>query len=78
MNCTWTTFSSPDLYDYLAQKKFPAVGQLCYIERACPRTSNHKILRFKCGYIQVMTRGDLMAVVWKDKSDDVMCVKQGA
>jgi hypothetical protein len=25
-----------------------------------------------------MTRGDLMAVVWKDKSDDVMCVKQGA
>ena len=33
-------FSSPDLYDDLAQKKFYVVGQLGHIERTCPRTSD--------------------------------------
>ena len=62
-------FSSPDLLDDLAQKSFPVVGQWCYIERACPRTSKPKTLRLKHGDIRIRTRVDLTAVVWRDKRD---------
>jgi len=50
-----------------SRRKFSVVGQLGYIERPCPRTSNP--LRLKCGDIRVRTRGDLTAVMWKDKRD---------
>jgi len=32
-----------------------------------PKDLKPKILRLKCGDIRVRTRGDLTAVVWKDK-----------
>jgi len=35
-----TFFSSPDLFDNLAQENFPFVGLWGYIERSCPRTSD--------------------------------------
>ena len=50
-------FSSPDLYDDLAQNKFYVVGQLGHIERTCPKTSGPR-QRLKSGDIRVRTRGD--------------------
>jgi len=50
------------------RRKFSVVGQLGYVERAGPRTSNPRH-RLKHGDIRVRTRGDLTAVVWKDMRD---------
>jgi len=61
-------FSSPDYMTTWPRRKFSVVGQLGYIERACPRTSN-PTLKLKRGDIRVRTRGDLTVVVWKDKRD---------
>jgi len=35
-----SVFSSPDLYDDLAQKKNYVAGELGHTKRTCPRTSN--------------------------------------
>jgi hypothetical protein len=55
-------FSFSDLYD-LAQKKNYVVEQLGHM----PKYLRPKTLRLKRGDIRVRTRGDLSAVVWKDK-----------
>ena len=58
-------FSSPDLSDDLAQKKISCCGTM----RLHGKDLKPKTLRLKRGDIRVRTRGDLTAVVWKDKRD---------
>jgi len=62
-------FSSPDLYDDLTQKKIFCCGTVRLHREGMPKDLKPKTLRMKRGDIQVRTRGDLMAVVWKDKRD---------
>jgi len=62
-------FSSPDLYDNLAQKKIFCCGTVRLHRKGMPKDLKPKTLRLKHGDIQVRTRGDLMAVVWKDKRE---------
>ena len=60
-------FSSPDLYDDLAQKKILCCGMVRLHRKGMPKDLKPKALRLKHGDIRVRTRGDLTAVVWKDK-----------
>ena len=70
VNCTWTTFlNSPDLYDDLAEKKIFCCGTVRLHRKGMPKDLKPKTLRLKRGDIRVRTRGDLTAVVWKDKRD---------
>jgi len=62
-------FSSPDLFDDLAQKKISCCGTVRLHRKGMPRDLKPKTLRLKRGNIRVRTRGDLTAVVWKDKRD---------
>ena len=62
-------FSSPDLYDDLIQKKIYCCGTVRLNRRGMPKDLKHKTLRLKWGDIRVRTRGDLTAVVWRDKRD---------
>jgi hypothetical protein len=62
-------FSSPDLYDNLAQKKIFCCGTVRLHRKGMPKDLKPKTLRLKRGDIRVRTRGDLTAVVWKDKRD---------
>jgi len=59
--------SSPDLYDDLAQKKIFCCGMVRLHRKGMAKDLKPKILRLKRGDIRVRTRGDLTAVVWKDK-----------
>jgi len=65
-------FSSPDLYDDLAQKKIFCCGMVRLHRKGMSKYLKPKTLRLKCGDIQVRTRGDLTAVAWKDKRE--MCL----
>ena len=67
-------FSSPDLYDDLAQKKIFCCGTVRLHRKGMPKDLKPKALRLKRrGDIRVIrTRGDLTAVVWKDKTE--MCL----
>ena len=65
-------FSSPDLYDDLAQKKIFCCGTVRLHRKGMPKDLKPKTLRLKRGDIRVRTRGDLTALVWKDKRD--MCL----
>ena len=60
-------FSSPDLYDDLAQKKIFCCGTVRLHRKGMPKDLKPKITRLKFGDIRVRTRGDLTAVLWKDK-----------
>ena len=62
-------FSSPDIYDDLARKKIFCCGMVRLHRKGMPKDLKTKTLRMKRGDIRVRTRGDLMAVVWKDKKD---------
>jgi hypothetical protein len=62
-------FSSPDLYDDLAQKKIFCCGTVGLHRKGIPKDLKPKTLRLKRGDIRVRTRGDMMAVVWKDRRD---------
>jgi len=62
-------FSYPDLYDELAQKKILCVGTVRPHRKNMPKDFTPKTLRLKRGDIRVSTRGDLLAVDWKDKRD---------
>ena len=62
-------FSSPDLYDDLAQKKILCCGTVRPHRKNMPKDLRPQTLRLKRGDIRVRTRGDLTAVVWKDKRD---------
>jgi len=62
-------FSSPDLYDDLAQKKNFCCGTVRLHRKGMPKDLKPNTLTLKRGDIRVRTRGDLTAVVWKDKRD---------
>jgi len=62
-------FTSPDLYDDLIQKKIYCCGTVRLNRQGMPKDLKHKTLRLKRGDIRVRTRGDLTAVVWRDKRD---------
>jgi len=62
-------FSFPDLYDDLAQKKILCCGTVRPHRKNMPKDLRPKTLRLKRGDIRVTTRGDLTAVVWKDKRE---------
>jgi len=65
-------FSSPDLYDDLAQKKMFCCGTVRLRRKGMPKDLKPNTLRLKRGEVRVRTRGDLTAVAWKDKRD--MCL----
>ena len=65
-------FSSPDLYDDLAHKKIFCCGTVRLHRKGMPKDLKPKTLRLKRGDIRVRTRGDLTAMVWKNKRD--MCL----
>jgi len=65
-------FSSPDLFDDLAQKKISCCGTVRLHRKGMPKDLKPKTLWLKRGDIRVRTRGDLIAVVWRDKRD--MCL----
>ena len=60
-------FSSSDLFDDLAQKRISCCGTVRLHRKGMSRDLKPKTLRLKCGDIRVRTRGDLIAVVWRDK-----------
>jgi hypothetical protein len=62
-------FSSPDLFDDLAQKKIYCCGTLRLHRKGMPKDLKPQTLRLKRGDIRVRTRGDLTALVWRDKRD---------
>jgi len=62
-------FSSPDLFDALAQKKISCCGTVRLNRKGMPKDLEPKTLRLKRGDIPARTSGDLMAVVWRDKRD---------
>ena len=66
---TYNFFSSHDLYDDLAQKTIFYCGMVRLHRKGMPKDLKPETLRLKRGDIRVRTRGDLMAVVWKDKRD---------
>ena len=63
------SFSSPDLYDDLEQKKIFCCGMVRLHRKGMHKDLKTKTLRMKRGNIRVRTRGDLTAVVWKGKMD---------
>jgi len=56
-------FSSPDLFDDLAQKKISCCGTVRLNRKGTPKDLEPKTLRLKYGDIRARTRGDLTAVV---------------
>jgi len=62
-------FSSPDLFDDLARKNIYCCGTVRPNRKGMPKDLNPKTLRLKRGDIRVRTRGDLTAVVWRDRKD---------
>ena len=62
-------FSSPDLFDDLAKKKISCCGTVRLHRKGMPKDLVPKTLKLKHGDLRVRTRGDLTAVVWRDKRD---------
>jgi len=62
-------FSFSDLYDDLTHKKIFWCGMVRLHRKGMPKDLKPKTVRLKRGDIRVRTRGDLTAVVWKDKRD---------
>jgi len=63
-------FSSPDLFDDLATKQIYCCVTVQPNRKGMRRDLGPK--RLKRGYLQVQTRGDLTAILWRDKCD--VCV----
>ena len=62
-------FSSPYLYEDLAQKIISCYGTFRPHGKSMPKDLRPKTMRLKRGDIRVRTSGDLSAVVWEDKRD---------
>jgi hypothetical protein len=62
-------FSSPGLFDDLAQKKIYCCGTVRLHRKGMPKDLKPKTMRLKQGEVRVRTRGELTAMVWKDKRD---------
>ena len=61
-------FSSPDLYDNLAQRKIFCCGRVRLHTKGMHKDLKPKTPNLKRGDIHVRTKGDLTAVVWKDET----------
>ena len=61
-------FSSPHLFDDLAQKKI-LFWEVRLHRNGRTKGLNPKTMRMKRGDIRVRTRDDLTAMVWRDKRD---------
>jgi hypothetical protein len=68
-------FSSPDLFDHLTKRKINCCGTVRRKGKGMPQDIGHKKMELKWGDIQVRIRGDLTAVVWRDKRDVHMLTK---
>ena len=62
-------FSSPDLFDDLAQKKIYCCVTVRLNRKGMPKDLKPKTMRLKRGDVRVRTRGELTAMVWKDIRD---------
>ena len=60
-------FSSPDLFDDLATKQINCCGTVRPNRKGMPQDLGPK--RMTRGDLQVRTRGDLTAILWRDKRD---------
>jgi hypothetical protein len=60
-------FSSPNLSDNLTEKKINCCGTVRPNRKGMPWNLGQKNLTLKWGDIRVRTRGDLTALIWKDK-----------
>jgi hypothetical protein len=62
-------FSSPALFDDLAKKKVNCCGAVKPNRRGMPRDLELGEVELKRGDIKVRTRGDLTAVLWRDRKE---------
>ena len=62
-------FTSPALFEDLFQRKINACGTVCHDRRGMPQDIGPKSLKMKRGDIVTCIRGNLRAVLWKDKRD---------
>ena len=62
-------FSSPDLFDDLATKQIYCCGIVRPNRKGMPQDLGPKRLTLQWGDLQVQTRGDLTAILWRDKRD---------
>jgi hypothetical protein len=60
-------FSSPDLFDDLAKKQIYCCGTVGPNRKGMPQDLVLKRMTLQQGNLQVWTRGDLTAVLWRDK-----------
>ena len=61
--------SSPDLFDVLATKQIYCCGIVQPNRKGMPQDLAPKRIRLQWGDLQVWTRGDLTAILWRDKHD---------
>ena len=66
-------FSSPELFDDLGNKQIYCCGTVRPKRRGMPQDLKPKTTKLKRGNIRVRTRADLMAILWRDKTD--VCIK---
>ena len=59
--------SSPDLFDDLATKKIYCCGTVRPNRKGMPQDLGPKRMTLQQGDPQVRTRGDLTAILWRDK-----------
>ena len=62
-------FSSPALFDDLTKKKINCCGTVQPNRRGMPRDLESMKTKLKPGDIKVRTRGDLTAILWRDRKD---------
>ena len=60
-------FSSPELFDDLANKQIYCCGTVRLNRRGMPQDLALKTTKLKRGDIHVRTRADLTAILWRDK-----------
>ena len=62
-------FSSPDLFDDLATKQIYCCGTVRPNRKGMPQDLGPKRMTLRQGDIQVRTRAELTAILWRDKRD---------
>ena len=62
-------FSSPNLFDDLAMKQIYCCGTVRPNRKGMPQDLGPKRMTLQWGNLQVQTRGDLTAILWRDKRD---------
>jgi len=64
-------FSSQDFFDELATKQIYCCGTLRPNRKGMPQDLGSKRMTLQLGDLQVRNRGDLTAILWRDKRDYV-------